>query len=348
MMQQNSPFFLFGMGTRDKFLYKSGQLFCIGQTRPILQWAVTQEIIIPDQYRVELTTAEGMPIVIFEDENAVTLLSGGEKVLLSEGTLVLPDFADNRYARVLRVLHQEMLFHISGGKPLPNLFVYKTPWYRDAAMVAMCLQKTGNLPLIRDWILSLDKPYDQNNAGNCEPDNLGQALYLISTVSDAGHPLVSAILQEAQRICKNGHLCGLSDFAPHPVYQTKWLKFGLKQLGLPDPYTVPACADSYDALFWFDYQDMHCPCLEFDDNTVRLYPYLGWAQAHFYHKAPPMELLSSTYPFTWECEASQADYTAVDILSGSYSESRYSPSHTWHAAEAFLYLLSLGADKHNT
>ena len=38
---------------------------------------------------------------------------------------------------MLRVLHQELLFNIIGGKPVPNLFVYPKPWYRDGAMVAM-------------------------------------------------------------------------------------------------------------------------------------------------------------------------------------------------------------------
>lgn len=344
MMRQNLSFYFFGMGNRDKFLYKSGQLFRIGEMQPVRQWNVAREVILPDQYRVELTTANGVSVVIVEDEHALTLLDGEEKIILSEGALSLPDFKGNRYAPILRVLHQEMLFHISGGLPLPNLFVYKTPWYRDAAMVCMCLQKTGNLSLIRNWVLSLSAPYDQNNAGNCEPDNLGQALYLISAVSDASHPLVPAILQEAQRISKNRHLCGLSDFAPHPVYQTKWLKFGLGQLHLPDTYAIPQVPDSYDALFWWDYRDAHCDCPRFDETTVKLYPYLGWAQSHFYHEAPPMELLAPTYPYTWEQEASQADYAPLRILSASYVNSRRSPSHTWHAAEAFLYLYERGAD----
>ena len=55
--------------------------------------------------------------------------------------------------------------------------------------------------------------------------------------------------------CEKGkHIEGRSDFAPHPVYQTKWAKFGLRSLGLEDPYEVPQVADSYATLFWWAYR----------------------------------------------------------------------------------------------
>lgn len=342
MLLPEHPFFFFGMGNRVKLFYHAGRLCPVQENRPIFQWEVAKETIIPEEYRVELRTVKGTHVTIFEDEHKLAVTEDDRTTVLSEGEIVLPSFEANRHTRLLCILHQEMLFHLYNGMPLPNLFVYGKPWYRDAAMVAMCLQKTGNLHLIRDWVLSLAAPYDCNNAGHCEPDNLGQALYLISTVSDASHPLVPVILQEANRIQKNGHLCGMSDFAPHSVYQTKWLKYGLSQLSLPDQYKIPDISDSYDALFWWDYQDQRCPTEKFDANTVRLYPYLGWAQAHFYRDAPPMDLLNPVYPLTWECEASQANYEKLNILSNSYVERRYSPSHTWHAAEAFLYLYEHG------
>jgi hypothetical protein len=43
-------------------------------------------------------------------------------------------------------------------------------------MMTMCFKATGNLDLIRDWVLGLTEPYDRNNGGETEADNLGQAL----------------------------------------------------------------------------------------------------------------------------------------------------------------------------
>ena len=61
-------------------------------------------------------------------------------------------------------------------------------------MIAECLRRTGNLGLIKDWILTLSEPFDSVAGDEREPDNLGQALFLISLVSDKEHPLVGKIL----------------------------------------------------------------------------------------------------------------------------------------------------------
>ena len=120
-------------------------------------------------------------------------------------------------------------------------------------MMAMCFKATGNLDVIRDWTLNLSEPYDRNNGGESEADNLGQALYLVSLVSDRSHPLVARILRELPRFEVGGpegkYLKGRSDFAEHPVYQTRWAKLGLGSLGLPDPYIVPRVNDTYAATF---------------------------------------------------------------------------------------------------
>ena len=102
----------------------------------------------------------------------------------------LPSFAGQQHANILRVLHQEILINIVDGRPVPNFLVYSRPWYRDSALMAMVLARTGNLGLIKDWILQLREPYDRNNAGEREADNPGEVLYLISLVSDRSHPLV--------------------------------------------------------------------------------------------------------------------------------------------------------------
>ena len=76
-------------------------------------------------------------------------------------------------------------------------------------------------------------------------------MFLISLASYKNHPLVPVIRREMRRFEKDHPIEGRSDFASHPVYQTKWTKYGLKCLGLDDFYEVPQVADSYAALFWW-------------------------------------------------------------------------------------------------
>ncbi len=232
-------FFLFGMGSRDKYLYTNGRLRDALTGRVIRTWEVKEELIAPSSYTVALKTRDGKTVFLFEDESAVWIESDGKREALSKGKVKLPDFKGRKYRLVLRVLHQELLVNVVDGKPVPNFFVYSKPWYRDGAMMAMAFRKTGNLHVVKDWILSLRQPYDRNNRGQTEADNLGEALYLVSLVSDKSHPLVPIVRKEFSRFEKGQYIVGRSDFSLHPVYQTKWAKFGLRSLGLPDPYKVP-------------------------------------------------------------------------------------------------------------
>jgi len=336
------PFFQFGMGPRTKYLYKSGRLIRTADSKIVQQWKIDGHLIVPPDYLVQMTTADGMIVRIVEDENAVWMETpDGRKPLDgTQAAVHLPDFAPHRYASILRVLHHEILINIVNGLPVPNHFVYKKPWYRDAALMAMCLKATDNLTTIRDWILRLDAPYDRNNAGETEADNLGQALFLISRVSNKEHPLVARIIAELPKFEVRSeqtlYIRGRSDFAEHPVYQTKWAKYGLRALGLDDPYTIPAIRDSYSSLFWMDYRDRHVPGAE-ATNRDR-YPYLGWATDHFQgQKLSPIS--NRDYPLTWETRASQADYAGMAIVDPVFVEQKTSVPHTWHAAEVFLYVL---------
>jgi hypothetical protein len=203
----------------------------------------------------------------------------------------------------------------------------------------MCLEKTGNLHLVGKWINGLREPFDRNNAGHCEPDNLGEALYMISLVSDAQHPAVDAILRAIPQFHRDKHIVGITDGAPHPVYQTKWLKYGLRALGLDNPYEIPGVYDSYSALFWMDYRPEHVEGAHFSEKSRELYPYLGWAEDHFYHCAPQVSWSEGEYPVTWEASASEARYAGMEIISKEFVERRIAAPHTWHAAEMLLYLL---------
>jgi hypothetical protein len=131
------------------------------------------------------------------------------------------------------------------------------------------------------------------------------------------------------------YLKGRSDFSFHPVYQTKWAKYGLRALGLPDPYVVPRTEDSYSALFWMDYRDTYMKRRDARDLS---YPYLDWACDHF-HGLKRSPISNRDYPLTWEKNASAANYVGMTMISDEYRQQRLAAPHTWHAAEVFLYLL---------
>jgi hypothetical protein len=331
-------FFLFGMGPRRKMIYMDGRLRDALTGETIRKWDLAEEIIVPPAYEVLIKTREGRSIKVMEDEEGVWLVEGDSRTALSQSRLRLPTFAGNRFAAILRVLHQEVLINVIDGKPVPNYFVYSKPWYRDGAMMGMVLKETGNLSLIKDWILGLREPFDRNNAGETEADNLGQVLYLVSLVSDKSHPIVRKTRDCFSHFKTDHYINGRSDFAFHPVYQTKWAKYGLKALGIDDPYEVPLVKDSYSSLFWWDYRDKYVRCERFDRGSAENYPYLVWAEDHFYgEKRGPLG--NRDYPLSWEANASQADYKRMKRISPLYSEQKLSVPHTWHAAEMFLRLL---------
>ena len=347
------PFYLFGMGNRTKLLYKDGRLIKSLTGETIREWPVLAELIIPNEYKVQLTTTTGGLVSIYENEKGVFIHEDGrDQMLDGTGSVIhLPDFKGNRYNEILKVLHQEILINITDSKPVPNYFVYHNPWRRDAAMMAMCLQKTGNLHLIKDWVIQLDDPYDRNNgaqngAPETEADNLGQSLYLLSLFTGKDHPLVQKILAEIPAYVvkdrQGTYIKGRSDFHEAPVYQTKWLKFGLIAMGLQDTFSIPAIQDNYSSLVWWDYKDSYMPgttdaCDEWKND---FYPYIGWAADHF-HGLKRNPLSNQIYPLTWEKNASEADYSGMAIIDQLYVREKIAVPHTWHAAEAFLYLIDL-------
>jgi hypothetical protein len=241
------------------------------------------------------------------------------------------------------VLHQEILVNLVDGRPVPNFLVYPRPWYRDGAMMAMVLERTGNLALIKNWIVGLREPFDRNNAGEREADNPGEILYLISRVADRGHPLVPVVLRELKNLEKDGHIAGRTDFASHPAYQTQWAKLGARAIGLPDPYTVPATDDSYRGLCWWglDQVDQTKPVRSVADLD---YPYLTWARAHYGSRAVG-PISDRDYPLTWEANASQAAYQGMRLIDERFFKSKICAPHTWHAAEMFLAIQEKRMDR---
>lgn len=337
-------FFIFGEGDRRKFLYKRGTLLDLHSGELVWHRPVNAERYLASETAVEIETTDGWTR-ISEDDKGVWI---GKERIAWGAPINRPTFEPSPYAGRLRALHHEILVNLVNGEPLPNLFVYSKPWRRDAVMVAMCLAKTGNLDLLKPWVLNLQTVFDRN-AEVEEPDNLGQNLYLLGIMgAPRQHPLVEKTLEEALRFTKRGAITGITDGSEHTVYQTLWMKMGLKTMNLRDPYEVPFKFDHYGSLvWWFPQQPLPFP-FNFDAVTAAHYPYLSWAEAHYWSSSPPPLPATDTFPQTWEAYASEADYGKMEIVGSDWAKAQVSGPHSWHAAEAFLYLLQLGAATRKT
>lgn len=331
-------FFFFGMGDRKKLIYRDGKLMEAKTGAVIKEWIVTKEIIVPSEYMVSLETKKGI-VKIFENEKGVYVLEKGKTTTISESVLKLPRFESHAFAPVLRVLHHEILININEGLPLPNFLVYKKPWFRDASIMGMVLKETNNLHLIKEWINSIRDPFDRNNHGISEADNPGEVLFLISLVANKEHPAVKMVLDSVKQFQKDNYIEGKTDYNEHPVFQTKWIKYGLKSLGLPDSYEIPQKYDSYSSLFWWDYKEQHVAGERFNKESSTNYPYLVWAEDNFYGEHNGI-MGDRDYPLSWEAHASDATYSGMDALDKELAHQKISLTHTWHAAEMFLYLIS--------
>ncbi|GAB4028318.1 hypothetical protein [Spirosoma gilvum] len=340
-------FFLFGMGDRLKLIYRKGRLLNALTGNIEEQWRVKEEIIVPSDYLVQLTLQDGQLIQIREDETGVWILQSGKRPRLIPGTrnpVNLPRFAAHPYGPVLRVLHHEVLINVVNGRPVPNFLVYLKPWYRDATMMAMVLRATDNLHLIRDWIMAIRDPFDRNNQR--EVDNLGEVLFLVSLVSDKNHPVVPVVLDSVRRFQRGGGIAGKTDNVEHPVYQTKWLKYGLKSLSLPDPYVIPNQYDSYSSVFWLDYKQEYVSAKSADvkqpDDNFATNPFFGWAEDHFYDQTPNSTkhgmVGTIDYPLSWQQRDIDAHYPGETVLDRELVKQKLAFPHAWHAAEMFLLL----------
>jgi hypothetical protein len=329
----SSRFFVFGEGNRRKLLYRGGRLTDIKTGEIVWQAAATREIIRAGKTAVDVISA-GARTRLREDERGIWI---DNDRIVSDGDIKRPKF-DGPHAARLRALHHEVLVNVVDGVPLPNLFVYDKPWRRDAAMMAMCLEKTGNLGLITAWIRSLDSVFDRN-AGVEEPDNIGQTLYLLALAGAHDHPLVARAVKETARFRRDDAIAGLTDGGVHAAYQTAWLKIGLQALRLPDAYRVPWRPDHYRSLAWW-MSDGGLPYpLRFSAKNARDYPYLAWAEAHYWNSEPPVMPDADAFPQTWEANGAAADYRKMQPVDATWARARIAGPHGWHAAEAFLYLL---------
>lgn len=347
MIKPEKQFYIFGMGAREKFIYKEGGTLIKAFTNEVVyQFDVKREKIFFDRYMVVIWTNDERIYLIKEDSFGAYIYDIADeerkKLVLELSTsdyINLPDFEEYEYPAQLRILHQEILVSFNGNLPLPNIFTYKKPWYRDSAMMALVLEKTKNLHLIRPWALSVKELYDKNNKGTCEPDNLGQLAFVLSYFVDKNYPLISDIYNEAERIAENGVLTGTTDYGHHEIYATLWLKLAFDRLGIgADFIKIPKEFDRYARMFWMDKSGVEADT-PFDNEYDALYPYLTWATYHFNGDEIPNELIKIKYPMSWEIKASEAKYDLISPLSEEYAKEKCSSPHSWHAAEMFMYLI---------
>ena len=348
MIKPEKQFFIFGMGNRDKLIYKEGgELINFETNEVILKLNIITDQFLFDRYMVVIWTKDGKIYKLYENSYGVYLddITGGEinssKCLIGGEYINLPDFEDYKYPAQLRILHHEILTSFLGDNPVPNIFVYKKPWYRDGAMMAMCLEKTKNLHLMRNWALGVSDLYDRNNKGNKEPDNLGQLAFILSYFVDKNYPLINEIENEANRIMENGLLTGITDYSHHEIYSTLWLKLAYERLGIStENIKIPNEFDSYARMFWMDKKDVETET-PYENEYDEKYPYLSWARYHFNNDPIDESLLEIKYPMSWEIQASEAIYPNIAPLSQNYADNKCGSPHSWHAAEMFLYLIEI-------
>jgi hypothetical protein len=331
-------FFFFGMGDRLKMIYKSGNLINAKTGKVLRRWKVKTAVIVPSEYLVHIELENGKAVDVQEDTQGIYIYENGMQIIMAESRLSLPTFAEKKFGPVLRVLHHEILMNVDEGLPVPNFMVYQKPRYRDAAMMTMVLKKTDNLNLIVNWIANLKEPCNLNTEGSPEIDNFGQILYIISTVSDRKHPLIEKVLEMADAYKNASYIEGKTDYAFHPVYQTKWLKFGLKSLGIADEYKIPLMYDNYSTLVWWDYRTESVGGRQFDENTGAKFPYLTWAEDHFSNQKRGIVSLAD-YPLSWESESKDANYGGMNVIDPIYAQTKLCITHGWHASEMFLLLM---------
>lgn len=348
----NAPrFFLFGMGNRDKFIYKDFQVTAIDNDSVVLRVEnALMDTIMPADYCVIIKTKKGT-VKINEDEDGIWITENNYRQQLSpkECHLRLPSFNNFKYGKVLRVLHHELLFNIQNSRIYPNILVYDAPFYRDAFMGALCLEKTGNMHLIESWLLEEKDIYDMQNR-EAEADNLGEMLYLLSFIpSDSNKILRETLMAEIKK--QSIHLGdflyikGHTDGSLNAEFQTQILKIAFQKNKMNDNYTNAPESDAgdYYDLCWFTKGPNHSRNIERWYKDLRFnykdspFPYLQWARAHYYNNSNAA-FNCQQYPLSWEKRGGSAHFDGMHIISNDAVKERICYPHTWTAAEMFLKL----------
>lgn len=342
---KEEPFFIFGMGLREKYLFvKDGtkgkyKLIKYSDEQDILN-NLTLKNIDYENYIVYAEDEQDNKISIYENEEGIYVYNGIENRVLDDSTKInIPTFENYNHKKQLKILFNEVMINITKEGPKLNFIAYKNVWYRDSAIIAMVLSKTENIAQIEEWISKINTIYDMQN-GYREPDNLGQVLFLMSLIENKNESIINDILEEAENIkTEGGYLNGITDGTYHPIYQTKWLIYGLKSLGLNyEKWKIPNVYDDYESLLWFE-KEKQDKSIEDSDR----WPYLFFARLHY--EGTPISFEESDYPISSEYNSSKADFEKMKIISDEFTKSKLIVPHAWSAAEMFLYLIDLDEGK---
>lgn len=337
-------FFIFGMGTREKYVFRE----TADGTYELVRYSDNAKVydklkcvgIFPDIYTV-VAEKENREIIIYEDENGIYLKDSDITAPLDESVKInIPDFSGSEYKRELKILFNEIAVNITKDGVSPNFMAYEGSWYRDAAMMAMALDRTGNAGMMSDWISSITEIYDMQN-GVPEGDNLGQLLYLQSLTDKPNQELIEAVLTEARSLQDaDGALGGgrTTDGEQHRAYQTRWLKFGMESLGMDSSeFIIPQDEqDDYAEMMWFDgYGTQGCP--EKTEETWNRWPYIYYAKCHMYGQQIDFTDKLS-YPISKEYQPSMANFSKLSAANSRLAENKVVAPHGWTAAELLLLL----------
>ena len=335
-------FYIFGMGLRDKFIVRKyididKYELMKYENHQIIESNLKLINIDYENYNLVLEREDGTKIKIYEDNEGIIfqdLNLGTSKYLDNSQYINIPQFEGYEHKTQLKILFNEVMINVTKDGPKPNFIAYDNVWYRDAAMIAMVLEKTNNINQIKDWINSIKEIYDKQN-GIEEPDNLGQVLYLMSLTDNRNEEIINKIIKEANKLTtKDGYICGYTDGAKHPVYQTKWLIFGLKSLNLPyNKWVVPEeLEDDYSGTIWFEDSN--------ETTTIgNIWPYLYFANLHY--RKEKINFPKNSYPISNEFLPNKANYEKFNKALNLNSNNKLIMVHAWSAAEEFLYLKDL-------
>ena len=327
------------MGLREKFILTNKNekyvLIRYSDKKEIMKDLILEKVDYPN-YTIYLKDGDNSNIKIYENETGIYIDKKEETIVLDDSVHInIPNFENYKYKDQLRNLFNEVMINITGEGPKPNFIAYDEVWYRDAAIVAMVLEETDNLDQISNWVNNINKIYDEQN-GTKEADNLGQVLYLLSLTEDKNEELIENVLKEAENLrTEDGYINGITDGENHPVYQTKWLIFGMKKLGIDfSQYKVPNISDSYGNLLWFD-KEIEYKAFNINDRWQYLY------YANIHHNNSSFEYRKTNYPISNEAIPSKANFENMSIINENFTNAKLVTPHAWSAAEMFLYLLDL-------
>ena len=342
---EKEMFYIFGMGLRDKYILRKNDKYELVEYNTgnvILNNIQIDKIDYPN-YTVYAKDINGNSIVIYENEEGIYINKNGKIEILQDNIKInIPTFENYKHKYQLRMLFNEIMINITKDGPKPNFIAYENSWYRDAAIVSMVLEKTDNISQIENWILNLDKVYDMQN-GEKELDNLGQVLYLASLTEKRNNAIIEKVQKEIEKnITKEGYLNGITDGSYHPVYQTKWLIYGLKKLGLDySKYKIPDIIDPYSNLIWFDkFEDNANENIYYSDER---WEYIKYAYLHYNKEKVDFDY--KNYPLSLEYYPSKANYEKMEIINENYYKARLIVPHSWAAAEMYLYLIDVDEGK---